>query len=158
MRCTPLDVDNVLFVAEGAEVLVRRSKVDQEGAGTWIGIPRGERAESCPVAALRAWLDAAKITAGAVFRPLSRWGKVGERRLSDRAVARVIQARAAAAGIDAARLSGHSLRSGFATSAARAGASERAIMAQTGHRSVVMVRRYVRRATRFEENAAAGLL
>jgi integrase len=92
-----------------------------------------------------------------VFRPL-RGRRLLNQRLSDRAVARVIQVRAAAVGLDITRLSGHSLRAGFITTAARAGRSERAIMNQSGHRSVTILRRYIRRASLFEDNAAAGLL
>jgi integrase len=90
-----------------------------------------------------------------VFRPVTKSGRVAETRLTDRAVALVVKARAAAAGLDAAKYAGHSLRAGLATSAAAAGASERSIMAQTGHRSVVMVRRYIRSGELFRENAAA---
>ncbi len=151
------DVSDLVFTGDGLEILVRRSKTDQEGAGTWIGVPLAATAAHCPVRAVRAWLDAAAIRTGPVFRPL-RAGRVLEQRLSDRAVARVVQARAAAVGLDVSRLSGHSLRAGFVTSAARAGKSERAIMDQTGHRSVTIVRRYIRRAGLFEDNAAAGLL
>ena len=152
-----LDVPELVFTAEGLEVLVRRSKTDQEGAGFWIGVPFGLDPALCPVRAVRAWLDAAGIASGPVFRPL-RGRVVLVQRLSDRAVARVVQARAAVVGLDVSRLSGHSLRSGFVTSAARAGKSERAIMDQTGHRSLKVLRRYIRRATLFEENAASGLL
>lgn len=152
-----IDVPELVFTGDGAEVFLRRSKTDQEGEGFWIGVPFALDPAACPVRAVRAWVDAAGITAGPVFRPL-RGRRVLDRRLSDRAVARVVQARATAAGLDASRLSGHSLRAGFVTSAARAGRSERAIMDQTGHRSLKIVRRYIRRATLFEENAAAGLL
>src|SRR5690606_28465008 len=129
---------------------------DQEGAGRKVGIPYGSDPSTCPVRSLRAWLELAGINEGAAFRSVSRHGKVGAR-LSGRDVARTVKAAAEAAGIDPVRVSGHSLRAGLATSAAKAGKSERAIMAQTGHRSVNMVRRYIRDANLFTDNAAAGI-
>jgi len=105
---------------------------------------------------VRAWLDAAALVEGPLFRSVDRHGNVGDR-LSDRAVALVVQRHAAAHGLEAGRFGGHSLRAGLATSAAKAGKSERAIMAQTGHRSVTMVRRYIRDASLFSDNAAAGI-
>ena len=118
----------------------------------------GSSPTACPVRSLRDWLEAASITEGPVFRAVGRWGHVDEDRLGDRAVARMIQRYAAAIGLDPKKYGGHSLRAGLATAAARAGRSERAIMAQTGHRSVTMVRKYIRDGSLFTENAAAGLL
>jgi len=151
-----LDVTDVSFTADGLEVALRRSKTDQEGTGRKVGIPYGSLRSTCPVRALRAWLEAAVITKGPVFRSVNRWSGVGER-LSDKAVALVVKRHAATIGLDAAKFAGHSLRAGLATSAARAGKSERAIMNQTGHRSVTMVRRYIRDASLFSDNAAAGI-
>jgi len=154
-----LDVEAITFVPQGLVVRLAHSKTDQDGQGRDIGIPAGTRPDTCPVRALRAWLDAAGITEGPIFRRLNRHGHVLPGRLSDRAVARVVQSRVAALGLDPAGYAGHSLRSGLATSAAAAGASERAIMATTGHRSVQMVRRYIRAGTLFDASAAlaAGL-
>jgi integrase len=84
--------------------------------------------------------------------------KVGVTRLSDKAVARLVKRAAQDAGLDPSSLSGHSLRAGLATAAAKAGKSERSIMAQTGHRSASMLRRYIRDGDLFTDNAAAGLL
>jgi integrase len=108
---------------------------------------------------LRAWLDTARIDDGPIFRALDRFQRVQPGRLSDKAVALIAKRRAKAVGLDPARYAGHSLRAGLATSAAAAGASERVIMAQTGHRSADMVRRYIREGSLFRENAArlAGL-
>jgi integrase len=152
-----LDVDDIEDRAEGLVVTLRRSKTDQEGAGREVGIPYGALLDTCPVRALRAWLEASCITDGPIFRPVNRHGQIAPERLSDRAVARVVQRTAEAAGLDPARYAGHSLRAGLATSAAAAGKSERAIMAQTGHRSVGMVRRYIRSGSLWQENAAAGI-
>ena len=104
---------------------------------------------------LSAWLQASGIAEGAVFRPVTRHGRMQPGRLSGYAVALVVKRYAEAAGLDPAKYAGHSLRAGLATAAAIGGASERAIMAQTGHRSTAMVRRYIRDGNFFRENAAA---
>jgi integrase len=153
-----LDVGDLAFTQDGLEVTIRRSKTDQEGQGRKVGIPYGMTPETCPVRALRAYLEASGITEGAIFRAVSRHGKLASVRLSDRAVALVVKRYAHRVGLDPRQFAGHSLRAGLATSAAKAGKSERAIMAQTGHRSVEMVRRYIRDASLFSDNAAAGLL
>jgi integrase len=150
-----LDVADVAFMDEGLVVTLRRSKTDQEGQGTKLGIPYGSRPQTCPVRALRAWLEAAGITGGPVFRPVNRWGQVLPGRLTGTAVALIVKRCAKAAGLDPARYAGHSLRAGLATSAAQAGAPERIIMAQTRHKSLPMVRRYIREGSLFRENAAA---
>ena len=150
-----LDVNDFEEVAEGLRVLVRRSKTDPEGAGREVGIPRGRHPETCPVRALQSWLELAGIEDGPVFRPVNRHGVVATSRLTDRSVARVIKRAAARAGFDPVRFAGHSLRSGLATAAAAGGAPERAIMAQTGHRGVTTVRRYIRSGSLFHENAAS---
>jgi len=163
-----LRVEDLTFVEEGVDVLIRRSKTDQEGSGRTVGIPRGRHPETCPVLALQRWLRLAELTTGPLWlaiapngRPGTQRrnpaGRVGTRSLSAQAVAAVVQRAAARAGLDAREFAGHSLRAGFATEAAAQGASERAIMAQTGHRSVVMVRRYIREGDRYRENAAAVL-
>jgi len=153
-----LDVSDLAEEGEGLRVRVRRSKTDQEGRGTEKAIPRDPRPSLCPVAAVRAWLEAAGIQAGPVFRPVSKGGSVGEGRLTGRSVARIVKRAAARAGYDADTFGGHSLRAGLVTSAASAGRDLFAIMDVTGHRSVETVRGYVRRAQAFENNAAAGLL
>lgn len=150
-----LDVEDVEFRREGLVIHLRRSKTDQEGQGREVGIPYGSNPATCPVRALEAWLEASGITTGPLFRPITRYGVVQASRLSDKAVALVIKRCAERAGLDPSRYAGHSLRAGLATSAAMAGASERAIMQQTGHRSVTMVRRYIRQGSLFQENAAA---
>lgn len=151
-----LDVADVELVRDGAIVTVRRSKTDQEGEGRKVGIPRGKHAATCPVRALTAWLE--RISGpGPIFRAVDRLGRVRATRLSDRDVARIVKRAAVAAGLDPKRYAGHSLRAGLATSAAAAGVGEREIMNQTGHRSVAMVRRYIRDGSLFRGNAAAAL-
>jgi integrase len=154
-----LDIPDLAFSsAEGMTITIRRDKTDQEGRGRTIAIPFSSSAEVCPVRSVRAWLDAAGVSEGAVFRAVNRHGHVGAARLSDRAVALVVQRAAASIGLDAATFAGHSLRAGFATSAARAGKADRDIMRQTGHRSRAMLDRYVRAAQLWTDNPAAGLL
>jgi site-specific recombinase XerD len=150
-----LDVDDVDESKDGLRVVIRRSKADQEGASREVGLPRGQHPETCPVRALRIWRAEAGIDEGALFRPVSRHDTVAPRRLTDRGVARVVQRAARRAGLDPALYAGHSLRAGLATAAAGGGAPERAIMRQTGHRSLEMVRRYIRAGTLWQENAAA---
>jgi integrase len=151
-----LEVRDLEWTEEGLKLTVRRSKTDQEGAGRPIGVPFGK--EACPVKALKAWLEAAGITEGPVFREVTRHGRVGESALSGRSVARIVQRAAKGVGLEPSSYAGHSLRAGLATSAAREGKSERSIMNQTGHKSTAMVRRYIRDAELFRENAAEGLL
>ncbi len=150
-----LDWQDVIFGAEGLTLTLRRSKTDPEGQGRKIGVPLGSRKEHCPARALEAWRDLAGGDAGPVFCPIRRDGSVVRRRLSDRAVARVVKRTAMAAGYDPALYAGHSLRAGLATAAAMGGASERSIMNQTGHRSLATLRRYIREGSLFLENAAA---
>lgn len=153
-----LEVNDVTFANEGMIVALRRSKTDQEGRGMEKGIPYAGDAALCPVRALRAWLDLAQIGEGALFRPVNRGGAIGAKALSDKAVARIIKRAATAAGLDANRFAGHSLRAGFATAAAMKGKGLDAIMRQTGHRSERVARGYIRHATLFIDNAASGLV
>ncbi|MBZ5596503.1 MAG: hypothetical protein LAP39_30040 [Acidobacteriia bacterium] len=111
---------------------MRRSKTDQQGAGRKIGIPYGSNPETCPVRTVQSWLELADVSAGPLFRSINRHGRVQPGRLSGIDVARIVKKLAERAGLDAAKYAGHSLRAGHATSAAIAGASERAIMRQTG--------------------------
>jgi integrase len=152
-----LDVADLEFGQDGLTVTLRRSKTDQEATGRKIGIPYGSNPDTCPVRVLQAWLEHADITSGAVFRSLSRHGQIRLARLSGVDVARIVKKLATRAGLDATNYAGHSLRAGHATSAAIAGASERSIMEQTGHRSVQMVRRYIRDGNLFRENSAGKL-
>jgi site-specific recombinase XerD len=149
-----LDVEDLGFEQAGVVLTLHRSKTDQEGQGQVIAVPYGRHEATCPVLAVRIWLDASGITAGPVFRAVDRHGNVANGRLSDRAVATIVKRSAEAAGLNPADYAGHSLRSGMATAAARAGASERSIMNQTRHRSVAMVRRYIHRGQMFADNAA----
>jgi integrase len=152
-----LDFGDCVFGKDGLIVTLRRSKTDQDGVGRKIGIPYGANPDTCPVRVLQAWLEQAAFASGPIFRSINRHGQVQVGRLSPADVARVVKKLAERAGLDAANYAGHSLRAGHATSAAIAGASERSIMNQTGHRSVQMVRRYIRDGSLFRENSAGKL-
>jgi integrase len=149
-----LDIADLEFARAGLIVTLRKSKTDQEGKSRRLGIPFGSSEATCPVRSLQAWLDSARITDGPVFRSLDRFQQVQSARLSDKAVALIVKRRAKAVGFDPARYAGHSLRAGLATSAAAAGASERVIMSQTGHRSAEMIRKYIREGNLFAANPA----
>ncbi len=150
-----LDVADVHETEDGLRLQVRRDRTDQERGGREVGIPFGDHPQTCPVRALRAWREASGVTRGPLFRAVTRGGHVAESRLSDRTVARIVQRAAGRAGLDPSRYAGHSLRSGLAGAAAAGGAPERAIMAQTGHRSLATVRQYIRHGSLFQDNAAA---
>lgn len=152
-----LDVEDLDFSRDGLTVTLRRSKTDQDGQGRKVGIPFGSNPETCPVRVLQAWLEEAGLSVGPLFLPLNRHGHVKAGRLSGLDVARIVKKLAQRAGLDATKYAGHSLRAGHATSAAIAGASERSIMKQTGHRSVQMVRRYIRDGNLFRDNSAGKL-
>lgn len=152
-----LDVADLAFIRDGLTVTLRWSKTDQEGQGRKIGVPYGSNPDTCPVRTLQAWFEQAGVTEGPVFRSLNRHGRVQPGRLSPVDVARVVKKLAQRAGLDATKYAGHSLRAGHATSAAASGASERSIMNQTGHKSVQLVRRYIREGSLFRENSAGKL-
>jgi integrase len=146
-----LDASDIAVVAEGLRIAVRRSKMDQDGAGELVGVVRTGTA-TCPVAAVQAWLAAAAITEGRAFRAVDRHGRVGAA-LSDQTVALIVKRRAALVGLDATDFAGHSLRAGLATAAATNGVEERIIMRQTRHVGTT-VRRYIRDGEMFVGNAS----
>ena len=138
-----IDYEDVEFVKEGVKIMIKRSKTDQSGEGSMKAIPYFENREFCPVIALKDYISE-KFTdknEGKVFK------------LSDKSVALIIKKYAKKAGLDASKYAGHSLRSGFATTAAEFGAEERNIMAMTGHKTTQMVRRYIQEANLFKNNA-----
>lgn len=150
-----IDMTDVDFNTDGLVMTLRRSKGDQEGAGEKVGIPYGSSPSTCPVRAFQAWLDQAGITEGAVFRSVNRHGQVQPKGLSDKAVALIVKRAVELIGLNPDEYAGHSTRSGLATSAAKAGVSERVIMKQTRHKSTQMVRKYIKDGEMFLENAAA---
>lgn len=152
-----LNIEDLEETRDGMVVHIRRSKTDPEGEGRKLGIPRGVDRATCPIRAILEWSAAAQLSSGPLFRSVNRHGQVLGARLSGEGVAMVVKRYADNLGYDPAQFAGHSLRSGLATSAAAAGKSERAIMNQTGHRSVSTLRRYIRDGNLFRENAAGGL-
>jgi integrase len=150
-----LRLEDLRFTEEGVVLTIPKSKTDQEQEGQTVGIPYGTHPESCPVRALQQWIEASHISAGYLFTAVRRGGEVTARPISSHQLAKIIKRHAARAGLDPSVFSGHSLRSGLATAAAEGGASERAIMEQTRHRSLKQVRKYIWRGSLFRDNAAA---
>ncbi|HYG36677.1 MAG TPA: site-specific integrase [Clostridia bacterium] len=151
-----LNVEDIEHVRQGIVVTLRKSKTDQESRGRKIGIPFG-RGRWCPVRSLKEWLAASEISGGPIFRTLNKHGDL-LRQMSGEAVSLIVKERISYLGYEASLFSGHSLRSGFATSAAMAGATSNAIRRQTGHASEAMLSRYIRQADMFNGNAAAAVL
>jgi len=148
-----LDYEDLDFVQEGLKINVKRSKTDQFGEGSTKGLPYFDNSKYCPVVSISKWIEISKISSGAIFRRFTKGSKLSEKRLTDQTVALLIKEYLKLANIDSKNYSGHSLRSGFATSAAESGAEERSIMAMTGHKSAEMVRRYIKEANIFKNNA-----
>jgi integrase len=152
-----LDVRDLAAAPQGLVITLRRSKTDQFNEGHQLGIAHG-RAQHCPVKALEQWLEKSTIVAGPLFRPLNRAGSISAKRLSSEAVSLIIKKRLTAAGIDPSGYSGHSLRSGFVTSAAMAGEPVWKIRNQTRHKSDLSVDRYVRIGRLFDSNLEGNSL
>ena len=147
-----LDYEDLDFVEEGLKIQIRRSKTDQFGEGSVKALPYFDSSKYCPVISLKNWIKISKISAGPLFRRFVKGSKLSKNRLTDQTVALLIKQYLQLAGIDSKNYSGHSLRSGFATSAAESGAEERSIMDMTGHKSTEMVRRYIKEANLFKNN------
>ena len=148
-----LDYDDLEFVSEGVKINLKRSKTDQFGEGSVKALPYFDNSRYCPVISLKKWIEVSSITSESLFRRFSKGSKLTKYRLTDQTVALLIKKYLKLTGIESKNYSGHSLRSGFATSAAESGADERSIMAMTGHKSTEMVRRYIKEANLFKNNA-----
>ena len=148
-----LNYEDLEFVNEGMKINIKKSKTDQFGEGSIKALPYFDNPHYCPVKSIQSWIKISKINQGSIFRKFHKGIKLSNIRLSDQSVALLIKYYLDLAGIDNKNYSGHSLRSGFATSAAEAGAEERSIMAMTGHKSTEMVRRYIKEANLFKNNA-----
>ena len=135
--------DDIEFVEEGVKILIKRSKTDQSGEGIIKAIPYFQNKEFCPVITLKDFINYKFEN--------KKEGKIFD--ISDKSVALIIKKYAKKAGLDPSKYAGHSLRSGFATTAAEFGAEERNIMAMTGHKTTQMVRRYIHEANLFKNNA-----
>ena len=148
-----IDYDDLEFVPEGLKITLRRSKTDQFGEGMVKGLPYFSSTKYCPVFHLKKWLELSKIKDGPIFRRFAKGSSLTKNRLTDQSVVLIIKQYLEIAGIDNKNFSGHSLRSGFATVSAESGADERSIMAMTGHKTTQMVRRYIKEANIFKNNA-----
>ncbi len=148
-----LDHEDLEFVPEGLKIVIKRSKTDQFGEGMTKGLPYFSNHEYCPVMNLKKWLELSKIKTGPIFRRFAKGSSITNNRLTDQTVVLLIKNYLNLAGIDNSNFAGHSLRSGFATVAAESGADERSIMAMTGHKTTQMVRRYIKEANIFKNNA-----
>jgi site-specific recombinase XerD len=149
--------EDLEIVQEGLKINIKKSKTDQFGEGMTKGLPYFANELYCPVTNLKKWLEISKIKSGPIFRRFSKGSILTEKRLTDQSVVLLIKKYLKLAGIDNNNFSGHSLRSGFATVAADSGADERSIMAMTGHKTTQMVRRYIREANIFKNNALKNI-
>ncbi|WP_240190374.1 site-specific integrase [Azospira oryzae] len=152
-----LQLSDVEWVQQGFIAHLRFSKTDQQGIGRKVAIPYA-RGASCPVRALQSWIEVAGISVGPIFRSVSKGGGVSEAGLTPQAVALIVKERAKAVGLDPRNYSGHSLRAGLITSAAKLGVSSWKIRQQTGHKSDAMLGRYIRDANIFVDNPAGAVL
>jgi len=152
-----IDHEDLEFVPEGLKINIRRSKTDQFGEGMIKGLPYFSNEIYCPVTSLKRWLEISKIKSGPIFRRFSKGSILTDKRLTDQSVVLLIKEYLNLAGIENKNFSGHSLRAGFATVAAESGADERSIMAMTGHKTTQMVRRYIREANIFKNNALSKI-
>ena len=148
-----IDYEDLEFVPEGVKIMIRKSKTDQFGEGMIKGLPYFTNERYCPVTNIKKWLEISNIKSGPIFRRFSKGSILTDKRLTDQSVVLLIKEYLNLAGIENTNFSGHSLRSGFATVAAESGADERSIMAMTGHKSTEMVRRYIKEANLFKNNA-----
>ncbi len=148
-----IDFEDLEFVPEGLKIMIKRSKTDQFGEGMIKGLPFLTDENFCPVINLKKWLELSKIKSGPIFRRFAKGSTLTKNRLTDQSVVLLIKKYLNLAGIENKNFAGHSLRSGFATVAAESGADERSIMAMTGHKTTQMVRRYIREANIFKNNA-----
>ena len=148
-----IDNEDLEFVQEGLKITVKSSKTDQFGEGMIKGLPYFTNEIYCPVVNLKRWLEISKIKSGPIFRRFAKGSILTDKRLTDQSVVLIMKEYMSKAGIENKNFAGHSLRSGFATVAAESGADERSIMAMTGHKSTQMVRRYIREANIFKNNA-----
>ena len=148
-----IDFEDLDFVDEGVKITLKRSKTDQFGEGLIKGLPYFLNKKYCPVNNLKNLINLSKIKTGPIFRRFAKGSVLTKHRLTDQSVVLIIKDCLKLAGIENKNFSGHSLRSGLATVAAESGADERSIMAMTGHKTTQMVRRYIRDANIFKNNA-----
>jgi site-specific recombinase XerD len=151
-----IQLNEIVMVPEGIRITISKSKTDQEGVGTEIAIPEGHRIK--PKALLVQWVRLAGFQEGPVFRKLTPQGRITAKPMSDRGVAIVVKSRADAAGYDPEEVAGHSLRAGFLTAAAQAGASIFKMRDQSRHKSLDVLADYVRNREIFDDHAGDKFL
>lgn len=149
-------MEHTTFLREGLILDVGRSKTDQKGEGQQVALPYGSNPKMCPVRLLEGWLEISGITTGSIFRRMDRHGNILGR-LTAQSVRLIVREHCETAGMDPIRYGAHSLRSGFCSTAARAGKNERQIMEQTRHKQSDSLQRYIKKATLFDGNAAIGI-
>jgi site-specific recombinase XerD len=166
-----LRAEDIQFIeGEGVNIYVRKAKADQEGEGLVKGLPYGSSRETCPVTALRQWLQAAERQLGEtsegsskgpfegdIFRRFYRGESIGPEAMTAQHVSTVLKRHAESAGLDPEEYSAHSLRAGFITQAIRAGKAERRVKEHSGHSSWETFNRYVEEAGTFQDNPAEDI-
>jgi integrase len=152
-----LACEDVAETDDGLVIRIRRSKTDQEGRGREVAAPYGSHPDTCPVRGYREWLACSGVATGPIFREIDRHGRIGERSIHKDSIGMIVKRAVAGIGLNPADYAGHSLRAGLATQAYLNGATELAIMQQTGHRSLATVRKYIRQGSLFRDNPASKL-
>ena len=147
-----VQVEDLTFTPQGLIVFIPRAKGDQLGKGSTIAIPFAPNPKICAVRAIHDWLEASGIKNGPLFRPFKRNQELRNEQLSDKSVALIVKKHIKTAGLDETDFAGHSLRRGFATSAAQHDIDTLSIMRQTRHKSEKMVHRYIEQGNLFKEN------
>lgn len=150
--------EHINYVTEGAEILIPRSKTDQDGEGLICAIPYGDEI-LCPVTALKTWCETACITKGPIFRRITKGGNISHAAIDAHHINIIIKSIAHSCGLpNAEQYSSHSLRRGFATTASQQGASLSSIMQQGRWRHTGTALGYMEEGKRFEGNAAGLIL
>jgi len=152
-----IQMDELTFSPEGMTIFIPHAKGDQLGHGATIAIPYAPEEEICAVRAVEQWILTAQIQHGPLFRGFKRNKELREEQLSDKAVALIVKKYVRMAGLDENSFAGHSLRRGFATSAAQHDVDALTIMRQTRHKSEKMVHRYIEQGNIFKDNALARM-
>ncbi|MBX2822340.1 MAG: site-specific integrase [Rhodothermaceae bacterium] len=152
-----LIASDLQYTPEGLKILIRKSKTDQVGSGQVLGLTYGAHPSTCPVRAIRSWTKVAQIFEGPVFRAIDRHGNIKDKAITGHSIALIIKKACLRAGLPPEIYSGHSLRAGFATQAAKAGKPERIIMKHTRHKSEKMVREYIRDGELFNDSPTDAL-
>lgn len=151
-----LERRDVELVDKGLKLTLRHSKTDQEGEGQVIAVPSGKTLK--PVERLKAWLAVRGSSAGPLFNQIDPQGRLTEKPMSDRSIARLIQKYAGRTGLDPEMFAGHSLRAGFLTEASRNGATIAKMQEVSRHKKVEVLLGYVRSAELFDDHAGAEFL